>query len=82
MASSESNMASSVKHRISRKEMQTIILQNSKEWITIDELAALIGRNPKYLRNFIIPAMLSSAKMKMMYPDNPNHPKQRYKAKD
>ena len=82
MASSKGNMASSVKHRISRKEMQTIILQNSKEWITIDELAALIGRNPKYLRNFIIPAMLSSAKMKMMYPDNPNHPKQRYKAKD
>jgi hypothetical protein len=86
MASSEanmaSNMASSVKKRMSRDELFLLILANCKDWTSLESLSSKINRNPKYLRNFIIPILLASKKLQMMYPGTPKHPNQQYKISD
>ena len=86
MASSEanmaSNMASSVKKRLSRDELFLLILANCKEWISLESLSSRINRNPKYLRNYVIPILLASKKLQMMYPGTPKHPNQQYKVSD
>lgn len=76
------NMATSTKRKMSRDELQNLILENCQEWMSLDELADAIGRNAKYLRNQIMPIMVASKIIQMMYPTNPNHPQQRYKVSD
>ena len=82
VATSGANVATSVKKRMSREELQGIILQNCQEWVSLEELATRVCRKPKYLRNYIFPLMLASNMIEMIYPESPNHPKQKYKMKD
>lgn len=78
----DTNVATSIKKKMSRDELQELIRQNCQEWISLDELATVIGRKAKYLRNQIMPIMVASKIIQMMYPTNPNHPQQRYKVLD
>ena len=82
MATSSPNMATSVKKKMSREELQKLILQNCLEWVSLEELATMVCKAPKYLRNTILPLMLASNQIEMMYPTIPHHPKQKYKIKD
>ena len=78
----DTNVATSIKKKMSRDELQELIRQNCQEWISLDELATVIGRKAKYLRNQIMPIMVASKIIQMMYPTNPNNPQQRYKVLD
>ena len=80
VATSGSNVATSVKKKMSREELQELILQNCQEWISLEDLAKLIHRNPIYLRNHVMPILLAANKIQMLYPKN--HPNQLYKVKD
>lgn len=75
-------VATSIKKKMSREELQELILENSKEWISLDDLATRVLRNPKYLRNQIMPLLVASKKIQMLHPESPNHPRQQYKIVD
>ena len=79
VATSEAKVATSIKKRLSREELQILILSNSCEWISLEDLLARINRDSKYLRNHVIPLLLASKKIQMLYPGTPNHPNQQYK---
>lgn len=82
VATSDTNVATSIRKRLSREELQELILKNCQEWISLDDLAKLINRNPIYLRNHIMPVLLASKSIEMIHPEKPNHPKQMYKVKE
>lgn len=46
VATSVPNVATSVKKKMSREELQEPILQNCQEWISLEDLAKLIHRKP------------------------------------
>ena len=89
VASSGANVATSddankvvthLKKRMSREELQELILKNCQEWISLEDLAKSIHRKPLYLRNHVMPLLLAANKIQMLYPKN--HPKQLYKVID
>ena len=77
---SDANMASPVKKKMSWEELQELILKNCQEWISLEDLAKSIHRKPLYLRNHVMPLLLAANKIQMLYPKN--HPKQLYKVID
>lgn len=82
VATSEAKVATSIKKKMSREELQALILSVCTEWISLEELSVRIDRDSKYLRNQIIPLMLASKKLQMLFPGTPNHPNQQYKVSD
>jgi ATP-dependent DNA helicase RecG len=67
------------KKRLSPTIMEEIILQLcSKRPLMLKELAYLLKRTPDGLRNNYLAKLLSEGKIKLKYPDQPNHPKQAY----
>ena len=54
--------------KMSREELQELILQNCQEWISLDDLAKLIHRSPIYLRNHAMPILLATNMIQMLYP--------------
>ena len=81
VATSDPNVATS-KKRMSREELQSLIMTICNEWISLEELSVRIMRDSTYLRNHVIPLMLASKKLQMLYPGTPNHPNQQYKVSD
>jgi hypothetical protein len=47
---------------------------------TAYELAKHLGRNPRYLKNHYLKTMQKTGRLKLLYPDKPNHPHQAYLA--
>jgi len=82
VATSEANVATSIKKRMSPEELQSLIMTICNEWISLEDLSVKIERNSTYLRNHVIPLMLASRKLQMLYPGTPNHPNQQYKVSD
>ncbi len=76
-----SNVASNVasKKRVSKTQMQQTILKNCQVFRSLDEIAQLIDRNPQYVKNHYITAMINAGLLERKYPMN--HPNQQYKAK-
>ena len=78
--SDDANVVTYPKKRMSREELQELILKNCQEWISLEDLAKSIHRKPLYLRNHVMPLLLAANKIQMLYPKN--HPKQLYKVID
>ena len=78
--SDDANVVTLPKKRMSREELQELILKNCQEWISLEDLAKSIHRKPLYLRNHVMPLLLAANKIQMLYPKN--HPKQLYKVID
>ena len=78
--SDDANVVTHSKKRMSREELQELILKNCQEWISLEDLAKSIHRKPLYLRNHVMPLLLAANKIQMLYPKN--HPKQLYKVID
>ena len=81
IASSEPNIASArVKQRMSYQNLKTLICSVCSEWLSLDQLSAIVRRDKIYLRNFISPKMLEDNSLEMLFPGIPNHPRQKYKS--
>ncbi|MCF0190307.1 MAG: putative DNA binding domain-containing protein [Marinilabiliaceae bacterium] len=65
--------------KMSINELKNLIINICTDWVELAVIAKKSGRTYSYLRNKIIPKMLKDKDIEMMYPDAPNHPKQRYK---
>jgi ATP-dependent DNA helicase RecG len=67
------------KKRLSPAIMEEIILQLcSQRPLMLKELAYLLERTPDGLRNNYLAKLLNEGKIKLKYPDQPNHPRQAY----
>ena len=64
---------------MSYQNLKTLICSVCSEWLSLDELSAIVRRDKIYLRNFIIPKMLEDNSLEMLFPGVPNHPRQKYK---
>ena len=78
VATSDQKVATSKKH-YSKEVLRKIIVEYCAEWRTLDDISAFIGRDRKYLRNKILPQMTDV--IEKMYENIPNHPRQKYRAK-
>ena len=78
VATSDAKVATS-KARYSRDELKELIVEYCSEWRTIEEIAVVVGRGKDYLRNKILSRM--SDILEKMYENIPNHPRQKYRAK-
>jgi len=66
-----------------KDELNNMILSACEsEFKTIEEIAKLINRKPKYIMNNIIPDLIKSEKIERLYPNITNHPNQAYKRKE
>ena len=83
VATSETaNVATSIKKRMPREELQSLIMSVCNEWISLEDMSVRIGRDSTYLRNHVIPLMIASKMLQMLFPGTPNHPNQQYKVSD
>lgn len=68
---------------IKKVELENMILSTcNTDFKTLEELAISIAKNPKYVKNSIIPKLIESGKLERLYPKIINHPHQAYKAKE
>lgn len=80
-ASSDANNASSIKKRMKKEELHDLIKDVCQDWVSLVEIVAKVGKSNSYLRNIVIPRMLSDKILEMLYPGIPKHPCQKYKLK-
>ena len=64
--------------RYNKEQLRELIVEFCKEWRTADEIAVQIGRDTKYIKNFVLPKM--SDLLEKMYENIPHHPRQKYRA--
>ena len=64
--------------RYTKEQLRSKVKEVCKEWSTADEIAVKIGRDTKYVKNFVLP--LLSDVLEKMY-DVPRHPRQKYRVK-
>lgn len=90
MDTSTENMDTSVgtmdtskrKKWLSKPELEKLIIGAVHDQPkSLEEIAGIVGKTAKYLKNTIVPEMIKEQKLEMLYPDSPNHPYQKYKAK-
>jgi ATP-dependent DNA helicase RecG len=75
--------ASIPKKRRSPQETEQLILKLCRSrWLSINQLAELLGRNPEGVRaRFLVP-MVEHGLLRLRYPDNPNRADHVYTAGD
>jgi hypothetical protein len=74
-----SNVGRIIKKRMSKEELQEVIVNACPEWVSLEYIATSIGRKIDYLQNHVIPLMLEEGLIERMYPKTPRHPNQKYK---
>ena len=79
---SNDNRGTSSKKRLSKQQMDSLIISICQDWMDKEEIAQKISRTVKYVSDVILPRMLKEEALEMLYPGIPNHPKQKYKIKD
>lgn len=61
--------------------LYTIILKACIDFNSLENIADKAQKSLSYLKNKIIPTMISEGLLEREFPDIPNHPRQRYRAK-
>lgn len=69
------------KKRLNQAQMETLICEIAYDWRTIQELAKILGKDKTYLRNHVLPHLISKGVLEREYTSIPNHPNQRYRRK-
>ena len=69
------------KKRLRPTEMEGLIYEITSEWRTIQELTQILGKDKSYLRNHVLPMLISKGILEREYTSIPNHPNQRYRRK-
>ena len=84
-----SNVASNVagyperekRTRLSTEALHALILEACIDFESLETIADKVGKNLRYLKNSVIPGMVSQGLLEREYPHVPRHPNQRYRAK-
>ncbi len=91
MGSSNANMGSSSsqhdslvdiyghKKRGSKEDLWATIQSFCDNWHTPEDIVVFTGRAPRYIKETVLPQMIKSGLLERLYPETPNHPKQKYR---
>lgn len=68
------------KYRPSTDQVQKMILSMGDDYMTMSEIMSNIGlkHRPSFRKNYFLPALAEGA-IERLYPEQPNHPKQKYR---
>ena len=69
------------KKRVSKEELWAIIQSFCDSWHTPEDIVVFTGKTSKYIKETILPQMVKLGIIERLYPDTPNHPKQKYRSK-
>ena len=67
--------------RLSREDLINLISKFCIEWRSPDDISVYTGKNLRYIKEKILSTMSSKGILERLYPDTPNHPKQKYRSK-
>lgn len=67
------------KKRLKQSEMEALIGEIAVEWLTVQQLTEILGRDKSYIRNRVIPSLILKGIIEREYPYVLNHPNQRYR---
>ena len=67
--------------RLSREDLINLISKFCTEWRSPDDISVYTGKNLRYIKEKILSTMSSKGILERLYPDTPNHPKQKYRSK-
>lgn len=67
--------------KLSEAQRTELICHYCVDWKSIQQIAEYLGRNKNYIRNAVLPALIKSGKLEMLYPQVENHPQQQYKTR-
>lgn len=67
--------------RLSRDDLINLISKFCVEWRSPDDISVYTGKNLRYIKEKILSTMSSKGILERLYPDTPNHPKQKYRSK-
>lgn len=70
---------SASKKRLSKQQMNLLIISICQDWMDKEEIAQKINRTVKYVSDVVLPRLLKERILEMLYPGTPNHPRQKYK---
>ena len=72
---------SELSKRMSKAQIEKLVLSIcSDEYLTVNQIATLIGRTTNHIVRVVLPNMLAEGKLVRLYPSKPKHPNQAYKA--
>ena len=75
--------SSDIPKRLSNDELYALILKSCNDnYLSLDDIAQKVNRKTDYLKNKIIPKLISIGRLERLYPHNINHPNQKYKSMD
>lgn len=69
------------KKRVSKEELWAKIQSFCDSWHTPEDIVVFTGKTSKYIKETILPQMVKLGIIERLYPDTPNHPKQKYRSK-
>jgi ATP-dependent DNA helicase RecG len=73
--------AAPAKQKLPKEQLYELIKKAcEEEFLTIEEIAVVVGKDYQYLKNKIIRDMLRDGQIVRLHPNIPNHPSQAYKA--
>ncbi len=67
--------------KLSEAQRTALICHYCVDWKSVQQIAAYLGRNKNYIRNAVLPALIQSGKLEMLYPQVENHPQQQYRTR-
>jgi len=68
--------------RMRPEELEELVLEYCQdEYRSVEETGLHLNKTAKYLKNKVIPRLLETGQIERLYPGNPTHPQQKYKAK-
>ena len=79
---SDDNSINSHKKRLSKNQMDLLVISICQDWMDKEEIAQRLHRKVKYVSDVILPRLVKEKQLEMLYPGTPNHPRQKYKIKD
>lgn len=78
---SEESRALLKRKRLSQSQMEILIGEIASNWRTIQDFVRILGKDKSYLRNHVLPSLVSKGILEKEYASIPNHPNQRYRIK-
>ena len=67
--------------RLTKEELTNKIMTFCSEWRSPDNISIFTGKSLRYVKEKILPQMMKAGILERLYPETPNHPKQKYRAK-
>ncbi len=67
--------------RVSKEELWKRVQTFCQGWHSSEDIVVFTGKTPKYIKEVVLPQMVKAGVLERLYPETPNHPKQKYRTK-